>query len=206
MTEYKCGICCKEFSSSRALKLHIIYKHKTKNYKPACCGWNKGKTKETDCRIAKQAKTFSDRFANGTHINHFKGKKHTLETKEKISKKALESDHRRLLKSTRNYKRKDGSIIKLDSSWEEALATRLDNLGVHWIRPNKPIYYVDNFGKKRRYYPDFFLPDYNLYLDPKNNHAYNVQKEKIDILNKIYNNIIWIRTLDECKKFNPIRP
>ena len=56
------------------------------------------------------------------------GKPHTEETKLKIQAKALASKHRRLLKSTRVYVKKDGTEVLLDSSWEELLAIRLDKL------------------------------------------------------------------------------
>ena len=54
--------------------------------------------------------------------------KHTQASKDKISAKALASDHRRLLRSTRSYVKKDSTRVMLDSSWEEALANRLGEL------------------------------------------------------------------------------
>jgi len=74
---------------------------------------------------------------------------------------------------------------------------------VKWIRP-KPLQWLDATGLTHNYFPDFYLPDYNLYLDPKNPHAYNVQKEKIDILNKTYNNIIWLTSLEQIKSYKPL--
>jgi hypothetical protein len=53
-----------------------------------------------------------------------------LESIELIRKKALASKHRRLKKGTVEYK----GVI-LDSSWELALAKRLDEINVQWIRP-----------------------------------------------------------------------
>jgi len=48
--------------------------------------WNKGASKHTDERIAKQSKTLKDNLENGTVIHNWRDKKHTEETKEKISK------------------------------------------------------------------------------------------------------------------------
>lgn len=62
--------------------------------------------------------------------------------------------------------------LKLDSSYEVTVAKSLDNNNIKWIRP-KSIYYIDNTGKRRRYIPDFYLPDYNVYLDPKNDYLIN---------------------------------
>jgi len=61
---------------------------------------------------------------------------------------------------------------KLDSSYEVTVAKSLDENNIKWIRP-KSIYYTDNTGKRRRYIPDFYLPDYNVYLDPKNDYLIN---------------------------------
>lgn len=130
---------------------------------------------------------------------------HTEESKKKISEGALKSNHRRLVKSVRNYTKPDGSVIQLDSSWEEILAKRLDILGVLWERPD-PIKWKDDTGKIRNYFPDFFLPDYNLYLDPKNPQAYKSQEEKIKCLIVQIPNLIIIQTIDECKNYCPVRP
>ena len=54
--------------------------------------------------------------------------------------------------------------------------------------------WIDKYGIERNYFPDFYLPLYDLYLDPKNKFAYKVQKEKIDIL-KIIGLIILTTTL-----------
>jgi len=133
----------------------------------------------------------------------FKNREHTAATKHKQSEIALKSTHRRLVKSTRKYRCKDGTEILLDSSWEEALAKRLDELNVIWIRPEQPIPWTDTNNNTHNYFPDFFLPKYNIYLDPKNPIAYNVQKSKIDILTKQLPNLIILKTLKECIEFTP---
>ena len=132
------------------------------------------------------------------HLNYanFLGKKHTDESKKKISEGALKSKHRRLRKGTVEYKG-----ILLDSSWELALAKRLDDLNIKWIRP-EPIEWKDADGVIHNYFADFYLIDYDLYLDPKNPHAINVQKHKLDILLKQYANIKIISSLEECANFN----
>lgn len=124
------------------------------------------------------------------------GKKHTEETKRIIQKKALLSKHRRLKKGTVEYKG-----ILLDSSWELALAKRLDDLNVKWVRPD-PIQWIDKDGVKHNYFPDFYLPDYNKYLDPKNPHAVKVQEKKLKMLFQQHSNICIISSLEECMNFN----
>jgi hypothetical protein len=128
----------------------------------------------------------------------FKGKTHSAEVKEQIRQKALASSHRRLKKSTIKY-----NEVILDSSWELALAKRLDDLKIKWIRP-QPIQWVDDQGIKHHYFADFYLVDYNLYIDPKNPFAVKVQKEKLAILKKVLTNLIILETLSECKNFTPV--
>lgn len=77
--------------------------------------------------------------------------------------------------------------IPMDSSWEVKLAKSLDDHGILWVRP-KSIQFVDRKGLKRRYLPDFYLPEYDVYLDPKNPYAKLVQKEKLEDI-FLYTNI-----------------
>lgn len=139
-------------------------------------------------------KSYDTKKRNGTHL-------HTDESKELLRQKALASKHRRLVRSVREYVRLDGSTVMLDSSWEEALAKRLDDTGVEWIRPEVPIEYVGIDGRIHNYFPDFYLPKHNLYLDPKNPAAVSAQKDKLDILSKMMDNLVIIETLSECEHF-----
>ena len=143
-----------------------------------------------------------------TIVSAMKGKpstrkdyKHNSESLEKIREKALSSGHRRLVKSTRYYTQVDGTQVLLDSSWEESLARRLDSLGIPWSRPKDPIKWEDSSGKIHNYFPDFYLPIQDLYLDPKNPYAAIVQKEKLDIIKIHLPNLKIITTLKECEEF-----
>lgn len=127
---------------------------------------------------------------------NLKWKPHTEETKEILRQKALSSNHRRLRKGMIIY-----NGIWLDSSWEYELAKRLDQLKIKWERP-EPLIWIDAKGNSHNYFPDFYLSDYDLFLDPKNPAAYENQKEKISILEKTYKNIKFIRSLHECINFN----
>ncbi len=60
--------------------------------------------------------------------------------------------------------------VWLESTWEVTCAEIFDKHGIPWTRP-KPFPWLDAEGKWHKYYPDFFLPDYDLYLDPKNPYA-----------------------------------
>lgn len=124
-----------------------------------------------------------------------RGRKHTPESIENLRQKALASKHRRLKKNTVMYKG-----VLLDSSWELALAERLDEMQVRWVRP-EPIPWIDGKGYKHNYFPDFYLPDFDLYLDPKNPAAWNNQYEKIQVLQTTYPNIKFLLSKEECSSF-----
>ncbi len=126
----------------------------------------------------------------------FLGRTHTEETKQLMREKSLASPHRRLKKGVVEYKG-----ILLDSSWELELAKRLDELEIKWVRPD-PIPWVDEEGVTHNYFPDFYLEDYDLFLDPKNPHAIKVQKKKLDCLLTQYKNIVIIDSIEKCKQYS----
>lgn len=116
------------------------------------------------------------------------GKKHSKETRKKMSethKKRGWGGHTK--KNSKRYKRKDGSTIFLQSSYEVSVAEELDRNNVEWIRP-KPLTYGDG----RSYYPDFYLPQYDVYLDPKNGYLIDVDSEKISQVQEENNVIVLI--------------
>jgi hypothetical protein len=56
----------------------------------------------------------------------------------------------------------DGNHFYYDSGWEISLAKSLNINGVRWQRPKRFI-----LSDGRSYTPDFYLPDYDVFLDPK---------------------------------------
>lgn len=56
----------------------------------------------------------------------------------------------------------------MDSTWEVACAERLDALGIKWHRdPSIKLQYRCKKLRLRNYIPDFYLPDYDIYLEIK---------------------------------------
>lgn len=96
----------------------------------------------------------------------------------------------------------NGEIVFLESTWELKIAEWLDQHSIKWIRP-KHIPWVDNKGKNRKYFPDFYLCDFNIYVDPKNDYQIKIGKEKIEIIQKshilIYGKVEYI--ISELSKF-----
>jgi hypothetical protein len=76
------------------------------------------------------------------------------------------------------YTMKNGKDIILGSSWELRVARQLDSLNIDWIRPDS-LPWIDVKGKNHSYYADFYLPKYDVYLDPKNSLKIESDKEKL---------------------------
>lgn len=100
------------------------------------------------------------------------------------------------------YKHFQYKNIWMDSSWEVELATFLDSKQIEWERDRKKhmFWWVDNNGTSRRYYPDFYLPKYNLYLDPKN--KYKMKNDELKIKSVVELNRIKLicGSIDDVKK------
>lgn len=184
----ECPYCGKIFKA-RGIHHHIQRIHEGKIVK-----YNSGNrivwTEERRKRTSEDMKAYRKAFQQV----------HSEETRKKISEKALASKHRRLQRNVIKYKKPSGEIVLLDSSWEEKIAIFLDENKIIWERPN-PLSWVDKNGKNRNYFPDFFLPIQNLFIDPKNKHAAMVQKEKIDYIKSHYNNVVFLTSIEEIDGF-----
>jgi len=128
------------------------------------------------------------------------GRTHSEATRQQLRQKALASAHRRLKKGMVPYRG-----MMFDSSWEVALAKRLDRLDVEWFRP-PPLPWVDEQGVAHHYFPDFYLPEFDVYLDPKNPQALRVQKAKVACLLTQYPNIMILHSLEACRTYTPVKP
>lgn len=135
--------------------------------------WCKGLTKEIDERLKNAGQKISKILIGKP------GHKHKEETKELLRKAAIKnklgghtSKHRIVYKG-----------VYLHSSFELKVAQELDKFGIKWIRPN-PLNWIDESNVEHRYYPDFYLEDYDIYLDPKNDYLINKDKEKIKRVNE----------------------
>ncbi len=99
-------------------------------------------------------------------------------------------------KTTWYYNKHQNKEVLLESSWEVQTAKLLDKMNIGWIRPPH-IKWVDKSGKERLYFPDFYLPKTDIYLDPKNPYCMEQDKEKLEIVTKnidlIYGDIEYIK-------------
>lgn len=86
--------------------------------------------------------------------------------------------------------------VCMDSSWEVELAEWMDRHKIKWVRPEFLIWQSSN-GTFHKYFPDFYLPCLDLYVDPKNELLVESQKEKLEyISNKVsllYGNVEFLK-------------
>jgi hypothetical protein len=79
------------------------------------------------------------------------------------------------------YKHSNGKIYKLQGTWELAFIKWLDKNNMKFECHKKWIPYILN-GKKKNWYPDFYVYQWNAYIDVKCEHFY--VKEKFDAIEK----------------------
>ena len=73
----------------------------------------------------------------------------------------------------------------LESSWEYDLAQWLDQKNIVWERPSYIKWFDKKNKKQRLYYPDFYLTEHNLYLDPKNPTSLKLEIDKMTSVEKL---------------------
>lgn len=99
-------------------------------------------------------------------------------SKECAIKAGTKRTYRNGSRKTYYYENKIQGKVVLESSWEVRVAKELDRLNINWIRP-KPLSWTNEQGSNKVYYPDFYLLDYDVYLDPKNPYCMDLDKEKM---------------------------
>jgi len=138
-------------------------------------------TAETKHKISKSMKQFFIKHPERcAQISiQTKGRPVSKRTREKLSAVAKE---RRFGGHTSKraiyYAGPNGVTVFLQSSYEVRVASILDSKHIYWERP-KPLMWLDAKGKTHRYYPDFYIPACDLYLDPKNDYLAEKHKDKI---------------------------
>ena len=160
---WKCPHC--DFIGETRSKLK---EHQHKEHPQFCInGWNKGLTKETNEIVKLGGKRASialkEGYASGRIKKHFHSEKFKKEQSIRAKKRKLGGWY--------SSKRIEYNGISMQSTYEVTVAKSLDENKIKWERP-APFQYEMN-GEQHRYYPDFYLPDYNVYLDPKNDFLIN---------------------------------
>lgn len=166
---WNCTVCGSNFRTRALLqehrKTHIVdgktQVHTRINFKCCFCGME----------FFNKCAEFETQHRNHCKMNPnavlYKGHSHTEEEKKHLSECAKRNN----FGGWHTSKSIDYNGIKLDSSYELVFAQDLDKNNIKWERP-KPLLYKLN-GEEHRYYPDFFLPDYNVFVDTKNDYLIN---------------------------------
>ena len=203
----KCSICGKEYSK-KGIGTHNWRAHGDgKDFDPnrgyknkSRKAWNKGLTKDVDDRVMKYSESLKEGYKTGT-ISHsgIACKNYDIE-KRRINGAKGGGYREKSGRSKGGYKTdSDGNKAWLQSSYELKCADILNDLGIKWIRP-KFLKYTDDAGKVRKYFPDFFLLDYDLYLDPKNDYLALKDKHKIELVKENNNVEVIIITNNQLNK------
>ena len=83
-------------------------------------------------------------------------------------KRKRRSKKKKLWSKQSEFTRKDGTIAVMDSTWEVMMANRLNELDITWVRdPKMKLEYKTRGGRMRNYIPDFYLPDFDIYIEVK---------------------------------------
>jgi hypothetical protein len=100
---------------------------------------------------------------------------------------------------TEQVKDSYGNIARLESSYESKFANILNMLSLKWIRP-KPLFWVDENQNKHKYFPDFYLPEHNIYFDPKNDYLIKVDNDKISRVSMQNNIKLFVVSFENINK------
>lgn len=153
--------CGKTFEKSQSLNAHFSHCIIHRNGKPTNSyrgggGWSKGLTKETHSGISKMAKTLS------INLLGKKGTPHTADTKKHLSNKRIEFLEKNPGSNIKWYKVSNGiKEICVQGKWELDVANWLNDNSILWDRVRV------KYDGHRTYTPDFWLPQYNFYIEVK---------------------------------------
>jgi hypothetical protein len=189
--KYKCPYCEKEYVK-KGICSHIWMVHDndgilwSKNIKHKGWpkeGWNTGLTKETDERIRINSehvsKTFKNKIKNGTYKPYILNKKQRKEASIRMS----------LNNPGGKCKWYNVNGIKVQGTWEKTLAELLVKYDIKWTKPTTKTHIFKYImeGKTKHYTPDFYLKDYNKYIELKG-YWWGKDKEKMKIVIDTYPN------------------
>lgn len=179
---------CPSIRAKNSSSLQLSYKeHKRKSGKEVYeqlppetkdrMAWSRGKTALDDSNVAKFVSTRKKNYAAGKFALNLQGFAKHDELRWKRTK----------------FSRKDsfGANVVLESKNEIEFAKLLDESNIKWSRPQ-----FKSLSNGKRYTPDFYLPDYNVYCDPKSIfyiiHFKSKQLEKIKLFEEEYNTKVMI--------------
>lgn len=91
--------------------------------------------------------------------------------------------------------------VWMDSSWELLLAKSLDKHQICWERGEKFFDYVDIHGNRRKYYPDFFLPKFNQFVEIKGYWTPVVEHKIRDVMKRHNISLVILTSPNQIERF-----
>lgn len=151
------------------------------------------KTKETGCIYVISDETRQKLSKAST------GRYHTKESKEKISlrmKEVAKDNPNYSFSKNKYFKKEIINGFRMDSSWESIFANYLNKNNIKWIKNKKSFRYIFE-NEKHSYYPDFYLEDFDLYVEIKGR-----ETERDKAKYKVVDNLLVLRAkeIDEINK------
>lgn len=196
-----CQYCGKECKNSNSLKNHEIRCKCNPNRIIITSYFNEYNEKLKSGEIIKKYSNHYDKanklglpkpkISQETSVklsNVNKNKKRTNETKMKISNamKQIVKDKPDVYCGQHingRVKKYEYNGIHLDGTWEVIVAQYLDKNNIKWQRPHNSFEYIWE-NDVHSYYPDFYLPDYEYYIEVK---GYETERDliKYTTINKL---------------------
>lgn len=152
--------------------------------------WSKGQTKENNLSLANASMKLKQRYKTG----EIKKSGCVIWSKEKRSEHAKNTNfggYRPNAGRSKKYKVIDSFNNEqcLQSSYEYRFFQLLNFYDVKWLRP-KHLKYDD-----KKYFADFYLPEFDIYVDTKNDYLIKLDREKIEKV--IEQNLVRLEVLSE---------
>ena len=100
------------------------------------------------------------------------------------------------------YRRFKYNGFTMDSRWEVEIAKWMDSKKIKWYRSKKRymFWWMDENNNKRKYFPDFYLPTLDVYLDPKNDYYLKRDLPKLKQVIDKYKIKLFYGQVDDIKK------
>lgn len=115
--------------------------------------------------------TFKQRLQSGEISHPWSGKHHTKQTKQKISQKMYERTCRGWshCKYFEVFNPTTNEIVKVQGTWQLKYAEYLNQNNINWVRSRKINlkYRLHEDDYLHTYYPDFYLPNNDQYIEIK---------------------------------------
>lgn len=136
-------------------------------------GWQKGKTfieiygEDRAIEIKKKLSN-SIKKASRTPMSEKTAKEFSKKVSERMKLQYANGWESRCGRSKKyDYVSKIAGKIKVDGTWELKVASYLDSINVRWSRPVNRFMYIKPDGKESTYKPDFYVEDWDSYIEVK---------------------------------------